>query len=347
MNEFQPVGVLTEARGDKDFMVTSISAVENCEPLDLVFVDKKEYLDVVRKRQPSVVVTSEGLKGLFDQFENIVVLVAPNVPLAHALIKQKYGARDYKQTGWSGVHPSATIHESARLDSTVVVEPRVVIGKNVIVGKNTRIMAGSIVENDVTIGDDTTIHPLAVVGYGCVVGGGVTIGSGSVIGSEGFGFAQDGKRKSHGIPQTGIVVMEDRVRIGSNCTIDRAAYQITRIGAGTKIDNLCHIAHNVEIGQDCLLTSMFCIAGSSKIGNRVVTSGMTGILDHVKVGDDVVLLHRAGVSNDIETPGAYAGAPLQPLRQYMRNAAVLKQAEELKKRILALEKSLNIKGTSP
>jgi UDP-3-O-[3-hydroxymyristoyl] glucosamine N-acyltransferase len=129
------------------------------------------------------------------------------------------------------------------------------------------------------------------------------------------------------------VVIEDRVRLGANCCIDRAAYKTTRIGAGTKLDNLCHVAHNVQIGEDCLLTSMLCVAGSSIIGNRVVTSGQTGILDHVKVCDDAVLVHRAGVTKDLDTPGVYAGLPLQPLADYLKNMAILKNLSELKKKL--------------
>ena len=145
--------------------------------------------------------------------------------------------------------------------------------------------------------------------------------------------------KSHPIPQTGNVVLGDRVRVGANCCIDRAAYRTTRIGAGTKLDNLCRIAHNVQIGEDCLLTSMFCVAGSTTIGNRVISSGQTGVLDHVQVCDDVVLVHRAGVTGDIDQPGTYAGLPVQPLKDYLRNTAVVRLLGELRQRLLALERA--------
>jgi UDP-3-O-[3-hydroxymyristoyl] glucosamine N-acyltransferase len=126
--------------------------------------------------------------------------------------------------------------------------------------------------------------------------------------------------------------------VGANCCIDRAAYRTTRIGAGTKLDNLCHIAHNVEIGEDCLLTSMFCVAGSTTIGNRVMMSGQTGIKDHVTICDDVVLVHRAGVTADIDQPGAYAGLPVQPLKDYMRNTAESHMLADLRQRVLTLER---------
>ena len=106
--------------------------------------------------------------------------------------------------------------------------------------------------------------------------------------------------------------MEDRVRVGAQTCIDRAAYGVTRIGAGTKIDNLCHIAHSVDVGEDCLLTAMLCVAGSTKIGDRVMTSGQTGILGHLNICDDVILVQRAGVTQDIREPGMYGGTPVQP-----------------------------------
>ena len=162
----------------------------------------------------------------------------------------------------------------------------------------------------------------------------------SVIGSEGFGFAQDSSRRSHAIPQTGIVVIGDRVRIGANNCIDRATYAETRIGAGTKFDNLCHVAHNVSIGEDCLLTAMLCVAGSSKIGNRVITSGQTGIIDHVEICDDVVLVHRAGVVKNIDQPGVHASLPAQPLDEYLKNTAVTRTGPALRKRVADLEKAM-------
>jgi UDP-3-O-[3-hydroxymyristoyl] glucosamine N-acyltransferase len=216
----------------------------------------------------------------------------------------------------------------------------VVIGRNVAIGARCRIMAGVVIEHDVEIGDDTVVHPSVVIGYGCRIGREVDIGSGSIIGSEGFGFAQDAGRHSHAIPQTGIVVIGDRVRVGANNCIDRATYQQTRIGAGTKFDNLCHVAHNVTIGEDCLLTAMLCVAGSSTIGNRVMASGQTGIIDHVKICDDVVLVHRAGVVKNIDQPGVHASLPAQPLDDYLKNTAVLRTGNSLRKRVAELEKLL-------
>jgi len=338
MSAFAPQNLVDELVGP-DRPIQRIAAVEDCAPGDLVFVDKAEYAEVVAQRRPSVAVTSHKLKELLTGVHGLSLLLTPDVSLAHALIKQRYGARQFDDAGWTKIHPSAVIHDTARLHPTATVEPRAVIGRNACVGEHSRIMAGAIIEHDAHIGSDTVVHPNAVVGYGCIVGNEAVIGPGAIIGSDGYGFAQDRRGTSHPIPQTGNVVLGDRVRVGANCCIDRAAYRSTRIGAGTKLDNLCHIAHNVEIGEDCLLTSMFCVAGSTTIGNRVMASGQTGVLDHVTICDDVVLVHRAGVTRDIDQPGTYAGIPTQPLKEYARNTAVLRALADLRQRLIALERT--------
>ncbi len=333
-------GLALEGAVPEHCEVTGIAAVQDCGPGDLVFADKPALLNYVLERRPRVLVVARRLR---DQLPisgpTTVVLSTSQVSLAHAFIKQRYAARDFDAAGWEGpVHLSAVVHPSATLGADTFVEPRAVVGRNVVIGARCRIMSGAVVEHDAVIGDDSIVHPNAVIGYGCRLGKEVVVGAGSVIGSEGFGFAQDSNRRSHPIPQTGIVVIGDRVRIGANNTIDLATYAETRIGSGTKFDNLCHVAHNVEIGEDCLLTAMFCIAGSSRIGKRVIASGQTGVIDHVSVGDDVVLVHRAGVVKDIEKPGVYALLPKQPMDEYLRNMAATRKGAELRRRVADLEK---------
>ena len=157
---------------------------------------------------------------------------------------------------------------------------------------------------------------------------------------EGFGFAQDATGRSHRIPQTGRVVIEDDVLMGSQCNVDRATWGETRIRAGSKFDALCHIAHNAEIGEDCIIVAQTGVAGSSTLGKRVVVSGQCAITDHVTITDDVTLVQRAGVINNIEKPGVYAGTPIQPVKDYFRNAAVAHNLVELRKQVRQLEKQL-------
>ena len=164
--------------------------------------------------------------------------------------------------------------------------------------------------------------------------------AGCVIGSEGFGFAQDEKRRNYRIPHTGKVIIEDRVVIGANTTIDRATYGATIIRSGVIIDALCHIGHNVEIGEDCILCAHTGISGSSRFGRRVIASGQTGVLDHITVASDSVLLHRAGINRSIKEPGMYAGGPAQPLQQYLKNIAIIPKLAEIWSRLKKLEKKV-------
>lgn len=335
---FKADGILTEQRGGP-VTISRITSVESADSASLVFVDHEKYISAVEKAKPACVVTSAEIAARLNGA--FAVLVAPNVSLAQAFLRQKYADRNFRDTEqWGVVHPSAVIHPSAKLDPSVMVGPCCVVGRNTVIGKNTVLMANTVVEHDVKIGEDCILYSGVYVGYGCMLGNRVMIQPGSVIGSEGYGFAQDKQRKSHRIPQTGIVVLEDDVRVGANNCIDRAAYGETRVGRGTKFDNVCHVAHNVQIGQDCLLTAGLVVAGSTKIGNRVIASGMTGILDHLEVADDIILVHRAGVTESLKEPGVYAGLPATPMAQYMKNLVVSRKITEMKKDLGDLKKKI-------
>ncbi len=321
-----------------DPVITGINAVESCEPGDLVFVSNKEFLELAKQQQPAAVVVTEKLADEAAQNERWGILVTSNVKLAHALIKQAYGNRDYIDNQWEQIHSSAVIHPTVTIPASCFIGPQVVIGQNTQLGERCRLLAGVVIENDVVVGTDCIFHPNSVIGYNCIIGNEVEIGAGTIIGSEGYGFAQDKKGKSYKIPQTGNVIIEDSVQLGACNTIDRATYGQTRIGAGTKTDNIVHIAHNVEVGQDCLFTPMLAVGGSAKIGDRCITSGQTEISDHITISDDVILFHRAGVIQDITEPGMYAGLPTQPLKQHMRNTAHFHKLSELSKKVMSLEK---------
>ncbi|MBI4563809.1 MAG: UDP-3-O-(3-hydroxymyristoyl)glucosamine N-acyltransferase [Planctomycetes bacterium] len=338
--EFRKSGVLLGMRG-RDVPISGVAAADSCGEGDLVFVETDAYVAPVLARRPAVVVTRPEW---VDRFSETTVLTSNNVRLAHALIRQRYFDRDLRNLGWTRIHPSAVVHESARIAEGAFIGPNTMIGRGAHIGERVVVMANVVVEEDAVVGDDAVLYPCVVVGFGCEIGRATLIRSGSIIGSEGFGFAQDEQRRNYRIPQLGKVVIEDRVVIGANCCIDRATFGETRIGSGTVMDNLCHVAHNVRIGRDCILTAMLCVAGSTHIGDRVITSGQTGILDHVKIADDTILLHRAGVMSDITESGQYAGGPTQRLRDYLKNQAVARRLSDLRAAVRELERNLG-KGT--
>jgi UDP-3-O-[3-hydroxymyristoyl] glucosamine N-acyltransferase len=340
LDDFKAAGILVDRTGP-DVTIDRVAPVESCGPGDLVFADAEAYLEPILRRKPAAVVTHPDFAV---RLPGLAVITANNVRLAQAHILQRHFDRDVRNEGWPRVHPSAVVHDTASVPTSVTIGPNAVVGAGARIGERCVVLAGTSIERDAALGEDTVVHPNAVIGWGCEIGRRCTIKAGAVIGSEGFGFAQDEKRRNHRVPQLGRVAIEDDVVVGAACCIDRATFGETRIGAGTILDNLCHIAHNVKIGEDCILTAMLCIAGSTTLGDRVITSGMTGVLDHVRICDDVVLVQRAGVGNDIKQPGTYAGAPIQPIKAYMKNQALVRrltdmrsEVRDLKRRVADLE----------
>ena len=337
--DFKQRNILDSMSG-ADSLITGIAPAEHCGSGDLVFVEKAELVDTVIAAKPAAIVTTKELAELLKDLAESTVFISSNVRLAQALLRQAYMDRDLYSTEWPQIHPAAVIHDSVKVPADAVIGPGAVLGRNVHIGKRAVVMANAVIEDNAHIGDETVIHPNVVIGYNCEIGKRCIIKSGCVIGMEGFGFAQDENRKSYRIPQLGKVVIEDDVVLGANNTVDRATYDETRIRSGVKTDTLCHIAHNTEIDEDVIIVAQTGIAGSCYIGKRVLISGQAAISDHVKIADDVVLVQRAGVISDIDEPGIYAGHPLQPVRQYFKNSALLTKLTDMKKQLNKLEKAL-------
>ncbi len=328
--------LLIERLGE-DIALDEMSPAERPIIGTLVCIDSPENVTSVAEAAPAAVITNESLKS---KFSGLNVIVSSNVKLSHAIVRATYFDYDLHASEWGTHHPSAIVHDSLVLPSSVMIGPGVIIGRNVQLGENCVLLANAVIEHDAVIGDDTVIHPGVFIGYGCKIGKRVILKPGCVIGAEGFGFVQDDNKKSHRIPQRGNVVIEDDVVVGANCTIDRATYLETRIGAGCKLDALCHVGHNVFLGEDCIIVAQSGIAGSTRFGKRVIATGQTGTLDHKTVTDDVILVHRCGVTEDINEPGIYASTPPQPFRDYGRNIATFRKLYELRQRLQKLEKKI-------
>ncbi|RBP48697.1 UDP-3-O-(3-hydroxymyristoyl)glucosamine N-acyltransferase [Arenicella xantha] len=303
----------------------------------LIFLQSAELLPP----SAAVIITSvEVANKILDHTDSFIVCVA-DLRLAQSAIKRRYDPYLNADLEWDAIHPSAVIHASARLGTGCRIGPNAVIGSDCILGDRVIVRATSVLEHQVVIGDDSVIHSGVNLGYGTHIGKRCVVQSGSVIASEGFGFAPDASGQYHPIPHTGVVVLEDDVHVGANSCIDRGTFGETRLRRGVKIDNLVHIAHNVEVGENTVLTAQTAVAGSSKIGKQVIASGQTGVLDHKNVADGAILLHRCGVTEDIPSAGMWAGTPARPLKEYVRNLALGKKVARLEKTLKTLQARLD------
>jgi len=334
--DFKEKGLIVAHLG-ADTRVFDIVPAEASRLDALVFVENEKYLPA---SEVAAIVTTEAIAETL-QLENTAILVAPNVRMAMAYIRQKYTDRNVYDSEWGRIHASAVIHESVKVPEDAVIGPGVVIGARVQLGAGVVIMANSVIEFDAVIGARTVIYANTVISYDCHIGEDCLLKAGCVIGSDGQGFAQDDHFHHHRIPQTGRVVIGNNVVIGSVTTIDRATYTETKVHDGTIIDAQCHLAHNVVIEEDCILVAQTGIAGSSHFGKRVIASGQTGVLDHVNIPDDTMLLHRAGVHSSIKESGIYAYGPAQPFKKYTKNIAVFQRLSEVWSRLKKLEKQVS------
>lgn len=220
------------------------------------------------------------------------------------------------------ISSSAIIDPSATLGDNIVIGANVVIGAHVHIGNNVQLYPNVVVMDRCGVGDNCIVYPNCTLREDTQLGQRVILQPGVSLGGDGYGFVHhQGQHKK--IPQLGRVVLEDDVEVGANSTIDRARFSETRIGRGTKIDNLVMLAHNVKVGEDCLLVSQVGVSGSTTIGNRVTLAGQVGTVGHVTIGDDVTVLGKGGVTKDLREPGIFAGMPAKPVKLWLRAMARL------------------------
>ena len=239
-------------------------------------------------------------------------------------------------SAFTGIHPTAVIDPSVSIGKDVTIGPYAVIDRQVQIGDRSTISAHTFIGAGVQIGTDCHIFPSCVIRERCRLGNRVILQSGTVIGSCGFGYTTDPSGCHQKLEQLGIVVIEDDVEIGANTTIDRSRFDVTRIGKGTKIDNLVQVAHNVEIGPYNLIAAQTGIAGSAKTGHHVMMGGQVGVVGHVTVGDCAMIATRGGVSKSLKA-GKYNGSPAVPLHEYNRQEVHIRRLEEYVERLKQLE----------
>jgi UDP-3-O-[3-hydroxymyristoyl] glucosamine N-acyltransferase len=333
--------------GDQQVCVNDFSKIEDGKPGTLSFLANPKYTHYIYDCQADVVLVNKDFTP-----EKPIKATLIRVDNAYESLAILMSLVTNGKTRKTGISSLAVIDETAQIGAEAYIAPYVLIGSNVKIGNQVTILGNVSIADNITIGNHVVIYPGVCIYEGCVIGNNCIIHANAVIGSDGFGFApsEDGTYKK--IPQTGNVVIEDDVEIGSNSTVDRATLGSTIIRKGVKIDNLVQVAHNVEIGEDSVIASQTGIAGSSKIGKKVMFGGQVGISGHVSIADGTILGAKAGVASSIKTPGQiYSGYPAVPINTFRRSYVVNKNLpalqntiNELIKKVGELEKIIESKS---
>jgi len=331
-----------EVVGDAGTVITGVSGIKEAKSGDITFLANSKYSPLLQQTKASAVIASSEIQSCPRP-----LIHTDNPSLAFAKVVSLFFPSQAKHP--KGIHPTAILGKDVKLGKDVSIGAYAVIEDEVSIGDNTIIYTGCYIGHGTKIGSDTLIYPRVSIREAVTIGNRVVIHSGSVIGSDGFGFASvQGLRQR--IPQIGTVVIEDDVEIGANVTIDRARFEKTIIGRGTKIDNLVQIAHNVIVGENSIIVAQAGISGSTVLGKNVVLAGQSGLVGHITLGDNVVVMAQSGVSKSVPADTMVWGYPAKEHRQAKRvNACVQRLphlyeiVEELKKKIQELEEQLKKK----
>ncbi len=313
--------VRARLEGDGSVRLRGIAGVSSSSPGDLVFVEDEKNLAMALQSNASAVMAGEFAAGKASA-KPLIIHPQPRLGFARAaqLFKPQSEAK-------SGVHPSAVVHPSAKLGKGITVAERVVIGEGTQIGDATRIGAGCVVGANASLGRDCELYPNVTIYPGVRLGDRIIVHSGAVLGSDGFGYVRDAATgKYEKFPQIGRLEIEDDVEIGANSTIDRGALEVTRIGRGTKIDNLVHVGHNCQIGEDVVIAAQTGLSGSITIEKNVVLGGQVGIGEHARIEEGVMLGGQGGVLPNKVLSGngvAFWGTPAKPVREYLKQLAAL------------------------
>jgi UDP-3-O-[3-hydroxymyristoyl] glucosamine N-acyltransferase len=326
-----------EVVGDAKIKLTGFAPAESAKPGDLTFAENVEYFARAEQSAASAVIVAGDIKS-----GSKVLIRVPNARVAFAKVLPLF----FPEPKFApGIHPTAIIAKSAQVDSLAHVGSYCVVGERTRIGAHAVLQGGNFVGDDCQLGEETNLFPNVTLYSRTQIGQRVRIHSGTVIGSDGFGYVVD-EGAHRKVPQIGHVQIEDDVEIGANVTIDRGALGATRIGKGTKIDNLVQIAHNVVIGEHCLVISQAGIAGSTRLGNYVVLAGQAGLTGHIKIGNHVTVAAQSGVMRDLPDGGTWLGSPAYPDKQAKRQLLAMQHLPEMLRRVRSIEKKLGLDSKS-
>jgi UDP-3-O-[3-hydroxymyristoyl] glucosamine N-acyltransferase len=317
--------------GGADRPVTGLATLTEATETELSFLGSEQYLAQFAQTRAAGVIVQRKVR--FRTPPHVPTLVVDDADLAVASVLELFAPPIPRPP--QGVHHTAFVAPSASVAAGARIGPHVFVGDNCRIGSNVTLHPGVYVGADVTIGDDCELFPNVVVRERITIGSRVIIHAGSVLGTDGFGYRWDGRQHAK-IPQIGTIVIEDDVEIGSCVCIDRAKFSTTRIGRGTKIDNLVQIGHNVQVGPHCIIVGQAGLAGSAKLGAGVVLGGQTAVRDHTSMGDGSMAAACSGVVEDVPPRQVVSGTPALPHRQSLREQAALRKLPELRTQVQKL-----------
>ncbi|MCL4542265.1 MAG: UDP-3-O-(3-hydroxymyristoyl)glucosamine N-acyltransferase [Deltaproteobacteria bacterium] len=342
----------------KNITVTGIGSLTEAKDTQISFVSNPKYVKHLAETKACAVIMNYGaLKQGLPPGIKFFILDADDPYLAFAKATQLfYQIKNQRPAGKAGtpsrVNPGKTaikdflklgnVDKTALIGENTTLSPGSFVGEGATIGKNCNIMGNVFIGKNVSIGDGAIIYPNVTIYDDSIIGNNCIIHAGSVIGSDGFGYAR-GKNGYVKIIHLGRVILEDDVELGANVTVDRGAIDFTKIGKGTKIDNLVQIAHNVIIGDNCAIAAQTGIAGSSTIGNNVIIGGQAGIAGHIRVGNGVIIAAQSGVVHNIKDNETVSGYPAFPIKYWRSSAVLFKKLPELFKRIKDIEKDRVLK----
>lgn len=326
-------GLANQLRGDGDLPIHGCNTLESAGDGEITFLANPKYRDLVATTRASAIIMKDDptLRAPIPQ----ILCDDPYRALTMAVIRI-HGYRRHPQ--W-GRHAGASVAPTATLGASPNLAPGVTIADGAVIGDNVTCYPGVFVGPGAVLGNDVTLYPNVTIYDGCRLGDRVTVHAGSVIGEDGLGYASVGKKWMK-IPQAGIVVLEDDVEIGANCSIDRATLGMTRIGAGSKFSNQVAIGHGCQVGADCLFVAQVGLAGSVVVGRHVTIAGQAGVVGHLTIGDDAVISAQAGVNSPVAAGTVVLGAPAAPVAEARRRYAIFQKLPELKTRMRQLEKEI-------
>lgn len=311
--------------GNKDAKVHTFAKIEEGTEGAISFLSNPKYTHYLYDTKSSIVIVNEDVE--LEKDVDATLIRVPNAYESIAKLLQIYEASKPKKTG---VAPQAYIAPSAKLGNNCYVGPFAYVGEGAEIGDGCQIYPHAVVGDNVKVGSNCIFYPNTTIYQGCKIGNNVTIHAGSVIGADGFGFAlgADGYDK---IPQIGIVVIEDNVEIGANTCVDRSTMGATVIHKGVKLDNLVQVAHNVEIGENTVMSAQVGIAGSTKVGSWCMFGGQVGLAGHITIGDKTFLGAQSGVPGSLKGGEELIGTPPMNPRQYFKSQAIFRRLPDMYK----------------